>query len=113
MLNMWIGTQGYLFKGLVKRNGTIVVQGDTYGSRPRTSFAGGPYAGGTNEAYSMSQVAFNYLDSPATTSSCTYTVEAANYTTYAIYVNRSHNFQNSADYDGVPVSTITVFEIAQ
>ena len=113
MLNMWIGQQGYLFKGLVKRNGNIIVQGDTYGSRPRTSFAGGPYAGGTNEAYSMSQVAFTYLDSPATTTSCTNTVEAANYTTYAIYVNRSHQWQNTTDYDGVPVSTITVFEIAQ
>lgn len=112
MLNMWIGQQGYLFKGLVKRNGSIIVQGDAYGSRPRTSFAGGPYAGGTNEAYSMSQVAFNYLDSPISTGLCTYTVEAANYTTNAIYVNRSHNWQNSTDYDGVPVSTITAMEIA-
>lgn len=112
-LNMWIGTQGYLFKGLVKRNGTPIGLGDQAGSRPRASFAGGPYAGGSNEAYSMSQVAFNFLDSPATTSTCTYTVEAANYTSYSIFVNRSYYFQNSTDYDGTPSSTITVMEIAQ
>jgi hypothetical protein len=113
MLNMWIGIQSYLFKGLVKRNGIIMVQGDAYGSRPRTTFAGGPYAGGSNEAYSMSQIAFNYLDSPGITTPCTYTVEAANYTTNTIYVNRSHQWQNTTDYDGVPVSTITAMEIAQ
>lgn len=112
-LNMWIGTQGYLFKGLVKRNGTPIGIGDQAGSRPRASFAGGPYAGGSNEAYSMSQIAFNFLDSPASTSSCTYTVEAANYSTLTVFVNRSYYWQNTTDYDGTPSSTITVMEIAQ
>lgn len=111
LLNMWVGTQSYLFKGLVTRNGSTIVQGDAAGSRPRASFAGGPYAGGTNESYSMSQVAFNYLDSPATLSTCTYGVSIACYATNAIYVNRSHAWQNTTDYDGLPVSTITAMEI--
>lgn len=115
MVNAYLGRYNYQIKGLVKRNGTTIAVGDADGSKPRVSFNLNAYAGGTtNDQYQLLPTAFTYLDSPATTSACSYTVELSCYNGYTVYFNRSHYFQENAnDYDGLPVSTITVMEIAQ
>ncbi len=114
MVNAYVGSSNYQIKGLVKRNGTTIVQGDAIGTRPRSSFMIITYAGGAgNDSYQLKPTAFNYLDSPSTTSACVYTVELGAYETQTVTFNRSVNFQQSSnDYDAVPTSTITVMEIA-
>jgi hypothetical protein len=114
-VNMFVGYQAYMFKGLIKRNGNIILQGDAAGVRPRSTIAGGSYAGSaTYEQYQLLPTSMTYLDSPATTSACSYTVELACYSTNAVTLNRSYVWQASAnDYDGTPASTIIAMEIAQ
>jgi hypothetical protein len=53
-----------------------------------------------------------FLDSPATTSSTTYTIQVLSSNGQAIYLNRSGRDNNAPDYDGRSVSSITVMEIA-
>lgn len=114
MVNAYLGHNNYQIKGLVKRNGTTIAVGDAAGTRPRVSFNLNSYAGSaTNDSYHLLPTAFNYLDSPATTSSCVYTVELSAYGGSWVGFNRSYTWQENAnDYDGLPVSTITVMEIA-
>ena len=59
------------------------------------------------------QVSFEYLDSPATSSAITYTVQIApNFTNNNIYVNR---YTNDTDAAYIPraASTLTIMEIGQ
>lgn len=114
MLSLYVGYYTYLYRGIVRRNGTSIGLGDTAGSRPRSSFTIGTHTGTASwDQYHFHQVAFNHLDSPASTSLLTYDVALAAYSGYSVYVNRSHAWQNSVEYDGTPSSTITVMEIAQ
>ena len=114
MVNAYVGRPNYQVLGLVKRNGTIIARGDASGTRPRVSFNVNGYASGTGDTYQLLPTAFTYLDSPSTVSSCSYTVELSSYGGSIVYLNRSHTFQENAnDYDGLPVSTITVMEVAQ
>jgi hypothetical protein len=53
-----------------------------------------------------------FLDSPATTSSTTYTIQVLSSNGQAIYLNRSGRDNNAPDYDGRSVSSITVMEIS-
>jgi hypothetical protein len=64
--------------------------------------------------YTMFMSGGIHHDSPATTSAITYQVQVGGYTgSPIVYLNRSETFQNLAnDYDTVPVSTITLMEIA-
>jgi hypothetical protein len=115
-VSMYVGVtqaaSGYQLAFRVKRNGTYPIIGDAEGSRPRVSGRINMYA--LNQ-YSMQMLTGNYLDSPSSTAPQTYQIELGGYTASPIvYVNRAENFQQSAnDYDGVPVSTITLMEIAQ
>jgi hypothetical protein len=55
----------------------------------------------------------SFLDSPSTTSSTTYKIAIGGYNSGNVYVNRSHNFaDNVSGYDTIPLSTITLMEIA-
>jgi hypothetical protein len=113
MVNAIVGYQSYQVKGLLKRNGTSIGLGDAAGSRPRVSSYVNSYAGtSTNDQYHMLQMAINLLDSPSTTSACTYTLELGCYSTFAVYMNRSHAWQNTSDFDGAPASTITLMEVS-
>lgn len=113
MINAYVGSSNYQIRGLVKRDGNTIVRGDAYGSKPRSSLTINGYAGG-NEQYQYHATGFNYLDSPATTSTCTYTLELGCYASYTVTFNRNSYFQESAgDYDAVPASTFTLMEIGQ
>ena len=94
----------------LKRGSTAIGIADAACNRPRLS--SGTYAAvGVGE--SKATVSAEFLDSPNTTSSTTYSVDLYNLssTTQTLYCNRTHT-----DTDGVSwarmVSTITVMEIA-
>ena len=61
--------------------------------------------------YYMKQVSLNYLDSPSTTSSTTYKLQAKTMGTGAFYIGRS---KNDGDQDYIPrtPSSITVMEVS-
>jgi hypothetical protein len=115
MLSMYVGAtttaSGYNQHVRIKRNGVYPIIGDAEGSRPRVSARINMYSLNT---YSMQMLTGNWIDSPGSTAALTYQVEMGGYSgSPIIYVNRSETQQNTADYDGVPVSTITLMEIAQ
>lgn len=62
---------------------------------------------------SMHPVSFELMDSPSTTSACSYQVQVTLGASYSgtIYVNRTNN-DNDADYSSRTKSTITLMEIA-
>jgi hypothetical protein len=56
---------------------------------------------------------FQYLDSPASTSAVTYGIDIGGYSlSFSNYINRNAAYQNFADYDATPISTMTLMEIA-
>jgi hypothetical protein len=89
------------------RNGTAVAQGDANGSRQRT-FSQSMYTSAVNSGV---QISMNYLDSPASSSSVTYDIRAANLEdSTAWYINRSaNNFNGSYGYTSI--STLVLMEI--
>lgn len=92
----------------IMRNSTAIGIGDAAGSRDRAT--GFWYAGDVNGNQGTGQWAPNFLDSPATTSSVTYSIQVAT-SAGSIGINRS---QSDADSLGEArtASTITLMEIA-
>ena len=101
------GTNGDVAHGYLAifRNATQLFQADTAGSRRsatsviNTAAQQQLYYGGT------------YLDSPATTSAISYTIQILSSNGTAIYLNRSARDNDALAYDGRSVSSITVMEI--
>lgn len=75
-------------------------------------------AGFTHSHYMNSYYSFwypcsyTYVDSPATTLPVVYRLYVNPYSTNTIYINRTKDDYDSADYHGCPISTITLMEIA-
>ena len=109
------GGSGYQQSYRLKRTigGTVAfpIVGDAEGGRPRTT---GRVSNYTTNQYWMTLNSGTHYDSPATTSAITYQVQIGGYSGSPImYLNRAETFQVSAgEYDTVPVSTITLMEIA-
>ena len=103
--------QAYRLKRTIGASTTFPIVGDAEGGRPRATGRINMY--GTN-TYFMSMQGGVHHDSPATTSAITYQVQIGGYAgSPIVYLNRSETFQVLAgDYDAVPVSTITLMEIA-
>jgi hypothetical protein len=92
---------------LVLRGATSIGIGDANGSRQRASFGTG-YAIDTNQ---MTNMSWQFLDSPATTSSTTYKVQCMS-DGGTFYINRSNAYPDNAALGISVISTITVMEIA-
>lgn len=90
------------------RAGTKIAAGDTAGSRSSLASAGLIYS--VNE---LTPVSLNHLDSPATTSSISYSIRLwqGSGSTTNMYVNRSGS-DADATYSPRSASSITVMEIA-
>ena len=100
----------YVFMSQITRNGTAIDVGDAAGSRTRATIGG--YQGGTGITYQSTPQNIIYLDSPATTSAVTYTIQIASENAGGtIYVNRTANDTDAAAR-GRFSSTITVMEVA-
>lgn len=103
-------------QGRLYRNGVAIdgAQGDPRGSRTRALFGQNLYQGTGGVRNGYDPVAFQYLDSPATTSATTYSVALNGYSSYSIGVNYNiHDDYDNADYFAQTISTITAMEIAQ
>lgn len=90
------------------RDATAIFVGDAAGSRPRATMSGA-----TVNNYSPVQVSGQYLDSPATTSSVTYKLQAScSNGSPLLYVNRSIADRDTTYYDARDASSIILMEIA-
>jgi len=102
------GTNGDVMHGYVAifRNSTQLFQGDAAGSR----------RGATSVINTATQQQFYYggtfLDSPATTSAISYTIQVLSSNGATLYINRSARDTDLLAYDGRSVSSVTVMEIA-
>jgi hypothetical protein len=101
------GTDGSRFVfGLTGGNTATAYIGDTAGSRKRVATGQIPA-----EANGLMQVSLMFLDSPATTSSTTYSVQTAAIAGETVYVNRAGTDTDNANH-ARGASTITVMEIS-
>jgi hypothetical protein len=100
------GTSGFAYTKLL-RGSTSIFVGDTAGSRISAS------NGGTSISSNViSKHCIQFLDSPATTSSTTYKIQAyAQVGTAQIYVNRTYTDTDNSGFTR-DASSITVMEIA-
>ena len=103
--------QSYRLKRVIGGVTTFPILGDAEGGRPRSTGRVNMYS--TNQ-YFMGMNGGVHQDSPNTTSAITYHVQVGGYSgSPIVYINRQETFQFSAgQYDTVPVSTITLMEIA-
>ena len=90
------------------------IKGTAAGSRPRSFGVATLYASNDVGIYKNLPCHGCALDHPNSTSALTYSFAFQYYawSSQAVYVNRTHNFANTAQYDHVPVSTMTLMEIA-
>ena len=95
--------------GLYLKRGSTRIGGRTNDSARGTNniwFANDDRVGAENQQnYNLFNASWQYLDSPSTTSSTTYTVGAAIHTTWSF--NRHYNYDNGG------TSSVTLMEIAQ
>ena len=96
----------------LKRGATAVGIGAAAGSRQVVTSGNIGTGTNTSASESLRGVSMAFLDSPATTSATTYSVDISHATggTLTVYVNRS-NADANATYIARGISTITVFEV--
>ena len=103
--------------GRFTRNGTVI----GVGQRPSPYSSSAPQAGfcnnkgmindsGRNNVYTSG---YTFLDSPVTTSAVTYQLQVSGYSGNNVYINRSHYWTDSADYEASKVSSLILMEIQQ
>lgn len=118
MLDIHMGQSYWEILGRVARNGQWIGLGEQNGSRPRCTFADNNYeytpSGTTYSQYSVYKGSVMLLDDPDyTDGSVEYTVWLNSYSGNTVYVNRPAYDNNSTDYWGAPISTLTLLEISQ
>ena len=113
MMQMHIATNYWEMQGKITRNGSVITEslGAARGSRVAASFCAQNYDGQSTYGYNWITIGYNYLDSPGTTSTCTYGLQLNGYSTYQIFLNRTGQDYDTADYHGCPASTITLMEV--
>lgn len=115
MVHAYIGqttaASGYQQSIRIRQGSNYPFLGTSEGSRPVTSARVNNYVGNT---HAMMNISGSWLYSPSSTSALTYQVQLGGYSSSPIvYLNRSEAFQVSANnYDTIPLSTITLMEIA-
>lgn len=98
-----IGGGGYVDVGLGNR-------GTQTNSNTRAGFIHSHYM---NSYYSFwYPCSYTYVDSPSTTLATTYRLYLNPHSSNTVYINRTKDDNDSADYHGCPISTITLMEIA-
>lgn len=110
------GQSYWQVRGRILRNGVVIdgALGNQRGVRTRVTFNNIKYgAGSSTSLYDMNTAIVEYLDSPGTTSALQYSLDLGGYdASHPVYVNRGHSDTNLASYDGTPISTMTLMEIA-
>lgn len=105
--------QSYRIKRTIGGTTTFPILGDAEGGRPQSTGRINLY-NGAGLTYNMSMMSGVHQDSPSTTSAITYHVQLGGYSgSPIVYLNRSETSQvNASNYDVVPVSTLTLMEVA-
>jgi hypothetical protein len=115
-LSLIWGSQYYQYKVRLMKDSQVVTGalGNVYSNRGQAWMTMINYVGGTtNSSYNCYSGIGEYLDIAGTSSSITYGIQIGGYSaSYAVYVNRGSVYQDAADYDFTPVSTLTLMEIA-
>lgn len=115
-LNGSFANYTYQLRGNIKRNGTVIAAGAAAGSRPPVTFMFNNYDNTIGNPYNLYTISTSILDVPASTSTQTYTVEIGSYSSDGVggfcACNRSYTWQNTTEYDALPVSTMTLMEVA-
>jgi len=113
MFQMHLGYGYWEIQGRITRNGTAISAsyGAARGSRTPASFCAQNYDGQSSYGYNWITIGYDYLDSPGTTSTCTYGIQLNGYQTYQLHLNRTGYDYDTADYYGCPASTITLMEV--
>jgi hypothetical protein len=93
------------------RGGTAIGVSDAVGSRPQATFR---MNGTADQNTANGGISYQYLDSPATTSSTTYALQVCCQSGgFTVYINSSYNDANTSDtYGGRTASSITLMEIS-
>lgn len=95
------------------RDATAIYVGDASSNRPRSMGQFYIASGGATGGYYLAQLGGTFLDSPATTSAVTYTMQfGADGTTQTVYINRTQGDRDNAYYDSRVPASITLMEIA-
>lgn len=121
--NMYIGittsASGYQQSYRIMCNGSTIpsLLGDAEGGRQGVTGRVNMYGAGgstTNQQYRMVMLSGMHIHSPSSTSTLTYSIQMRGYSSSpTIYVNRTESYQNGgSNYDNVPISTLTLMEIA-
>lgn len=92
------------------RGSTDIYSADAASSRPISS--GGTNADFTSATYTNTNIHKTYLDSPSSTSQLTYKIQWRTGYSGTVYLNRTHNDRDNANYDARTASSITVMEVA-
>ena len=102
---------GYSMKARLMRGSTPIHIGDAASNRPQaTAEFTGCYAAIAD--YNAVPLSMNFLDSPSSTSSITYKVQYAVYTTFVVYINRAGRDLDTSEYDARTSSSITLMEVS-
>ena len=113
--NVTANTGSHPLGTFLKDSSANDIKGAATGSRPR-SFAVANFYGENSAvgAYKCVPVCGEALDHPNSTSALTYSFAFQTYSwsSVPVYVNRSHTFNNTSEYDHMPTSTMTLMEIA-
>ena len=109
--NLTYGGQsnGYFGINLLRGSTSLGLSTAATGNQLNFSFAIGT-GNGDNDYYKCHSASYAYLDSPATTSSTTYKLQAYSYDSRYFYLNRGHSTSNAA-YIHRGSSSITAYEI--
>jgi len=92
------------------RDATLIGAGTQSGSQLATSFV---TVSALNNNYNSGGFNFQFLDSPSSTSSLTYSVKILGESSTTVYINRSYTGgTGGTTYEAASASTITVMEIA-
>lgn len=113
-------TSNYQVKSrIVRRIGALdtpVGLGTSEGGRGVSTSTAMPFDSNTTDRqYQQTLLSNTYLDAPNNISQLTYKIQIAAYDGHTWYLNRSQAYQagGAGGYDAVPLSTITLMEIAQ
>jgi len=92
------------------RGSDVINVGDAEGNRTRASFQGYGQTSNGSQKYAPESAGLTFLDSPASATSLTYTVQLRGSSGF-VYINRNGNDGNLTIQARVP-STITLMEVA-
>lgn len=119
MLDIHMGQTYWEILGRIARNGQWIGLGDQNGVRPRCTFADNNYeyyntSPGELSEYSVYKGSVLLLDDPDyVDGSIEYTIWLNSYSGNTVYVNKPAYDNNTDDYWGAPISTLTLMEVSQ